>query len=666
MKELNLESWTTKKSLSLYNVKEWSKGYFSINDSGNLCVTPRGDAGPSLDMKQLVEDLRERGLRLPLWIRFPDIVASRIRELNDCFQRAFSDYGYKGKYKGVYPIKVNQQRSLVEDIVRFGLESNLGLEAGSKPELLIALAVLENPQALLICNGFKDRPYIETALLATRLGRNVIVVIDRFEELGLLIQQSKKLDIRPNIGFRAKLESKGAGKWVDSSGAKSKFGLTATEIVNGIELLKSEGMLDCLKLLHFHLGSQISSIRPIKESLSEASRMFVEICELGANLRFLDVGGGLGVDYDGSKTNSENSVNYSEQEYANDVVSAIQTICDEKDIPHPDIVTESGRALVAHHCVMVYNVLGANEIQKTGTPTTPVEDDHHIVHDMHKIYLELHSKNLIESYHDTLQAKDEALNLFKLGYLNLRNRASIENLFWHILSKVRRLTSELRSAGATTPEELENLDDMMQDSYFCNFSIFQSAPDHWAVKQLFPVLPIHRLTEQPTRSVTLMDLTCDSDGKMDRFIDIKDIKRSLEVHNLRDGEEYFLGMFMLGAYQEILGDLHNLFGDTDAVHVSIKGNEEYEIDHYVEGDSVKQVLGYVQYNKSNLMERMRVAVETSLREKRMSIQEGRELMRHYEESLNGYTYLDSEDLIRKNVAVERGFALVHPPASSVK
>ena len=523
---------------------------------------------------------------------------------------------------------------------------------------------MDNPQALLICNGFKDRLYIETALLATRLGRNVVVVIDRFEELGLLIQQSKKLDIRPNIGFRSKLESKGAGKWVESSGAKSKFGLTATEIVNGIELLKSEGMLDCLKLLHFHLGSQISSIRPIKESLSEACRMYEEICELGAKLCYLDVGGGLGVDYDGSKTNSENSVNYSEQEYANDVVSAIQAVCEEKELPHPDIITEAGRALVAHHCVMVYNVLGQNEIQKTGFPTPPVEDDHQLVHDMYKIYQGLNSKNLIESYHDTLQAKDEALNTFKLGYLDLKNRATIENLFWHTLSRVRRITHELRDGGGEVPEELENLQDMMQDSYFCNFSIFQSAPDHWAVKQLFPVMPIHRLKEEPQRKVTLMDLTCDSDGKMDRFIDIKDVKRALEVHNLREGEEYFLGMFMLGAYQEILGDLHNLFGDTDAVHVSIKGNEEYEIDHYVEGDSVKQVLGYVQYNKSNLMERMRVAVEGGLREKRMSIQEGRELMRHYEESLNGYTYLDSEDLIRRNYA-EKAFSLT-PPVNGVK
>lgn len=655
-----LEKWSTKKSLSLYSVKEWSKGYFSINDAGNLCVTPRGETGPSLDLKQLVEDLRERGLRLPLWIRFPDIVASRIRELNECFQRAFVDYSYKGRYRGVYPIKVNQQRSLVEDIVRFGAETNLGLEAGSKPELLIALALLENPQALLICNGFKDRPYIETALLATRLGRNVVVVIDRFEELGLLVQQSKKLDIRPNIGFRAKLESKGAGKWVESSGARSKFGLTVAEIVSGIEYLKSEGMLDCLCLLHFHLGSQISSIRPIKDSLSEASRLFAEICAMGAKLRYLDVGGGLGVDYDGSKTNSENSLNYSEQEYANDIVSALQIVCDEKNLPHPDIITEAGRALVAHHCVMVYNVLGANEIMRTGAPEAPVESDHHLVHEMWEDWNELTHKNLLEKYHDTLQARDEGINLFKLGYLDLRSRAKAENLFWHIISKIRRYTLELSSSQVS--EELQSLEQIMQDSYFCNFSIFQSAPDHWAVKQLFPVMPIHRLNEQPQRQVTLMDLTCDSDGKMDRFIDIKDVKRALDVHSLIDGEEYFLGMFMLGAYQEILGDLHNLFGDTDAVHVSIKGNEEYEIDHYVEGDSVKQVLGYVQYNKSNLMERMRVAVEAALREKRMSIQEGRELLRHYEESLNGYTYLDSEDLIRR-IFPEKTFSLTSPVPS---
>ena len=631
-----MEKWTAQKSLDLYSVPEWSKGYFTINDQGNVCVTPNGPEGNSLDLQHLVEDLLERGLRAPLWIRFPDIVASRISALNSCFQKAFSTYSYKGEYLGVYPIKVNQQRSLVEDIVRHGEESNLGLEAGSKPELLIALAKLKNPNALLICNGFKDQEYIETALLATRLGRKAIIVIDRFEELGLLIREAKKLDIRPEIGFRVKLQARGAGKWVESSGALSKFGLTAAEIVEGIEVLKQEGLLDSLKLLHFHLGSQISSILPFKESLGEASRIYTEICDLGAELRYLDVGGGLAVDYDGSNTNSENSFNYSEQEYANDVVSAIQFVCDEKKLPHPAIVTEAGRALVAHHCVLVTDVLGENQIIRTKSPEPPAKDSHEVVNEIYNIYEEINSKNLVESFHDTVQVREEALTMFKLGYLNLPNRASVETMFWHCISKIRKI---LLDKGGDIPEELEPVVEHIHDNYFCNFSIFQSAPDHWAVKQLFPILPIQRLNEEPARRVTLFDLTCDSDGKMDRFIDIKDVKRALEVHSLKPGEEYFLGMFMLGAYQETLGDLHNLFGDTDAVHVSILENGEYEIDNYVEGDSVQKVLEYVEYSHSDLVEQMRKAVESALREKRMSIQEGRKLLQHYEEGLNGYTYL---------------------------
>jgi arginine decarboxylase len=634
----SLEPWSVKKSSSLYNVNGWSSSFFGINDQGNICVTPKGPQGPSLDLYELVGDLVDRGLRAPLWIRFPDIVEQRVKSLADAFHNAFQTFNYKGRYRGVYPIKVNQQRHLVEALVRYGAETHLGLEAGSKPELLVALALLDNPEALLICNGFKDKEYIETALLASRLGRNVVVVIDRYQELPLLMQVARSLDVKPRIGFRAKLENKGAGKWVDSSGPRSKFGLTALEIVEGVEYLKKEGALDCLQLLHFHIGSQITSIRPIKDSLQEAVRIYADLHTMGAKLQYLDVGGGLGVDYDGSKTNWENSLNYSEQEYANDVVSAIQTICEEREIAQPDIITECGRALTAHHAVLVFNVLGTHEILKTGAPPAPGPDDHEKVIELWEIFNKISQKNMNELYHDTIAVKEDSIKLFNLGYLTLRDRAAIEGLFWAIIGKIQKLSKEMNER----PEELEALDKELHDTYFGNFSVFQSAPDHWAVRQLFPVVPIHRLNEEPTRRATFVDLTCDSDGKMDRFIDVKDVKHALEVHPLEVGKEYYLGVFLVGAYQEILGDMHNLFGDTDAVYVSIK-EDGYEIDHLVEGDTVTQVLEYVEYFKPALMERMRFAVENALKNKRISIQDGRKFLHFYEQGLDGYTYLEGNE-----------------------
>lgn len=634
----SLEPWSVKKSSGLYNVNGWSAGFFTINEAGNVCVTPKGPTGPSLDLNELVNDLVDRGLRAPLWIRFPEIVETRVKMIAESFHNAFQTFNYKGKYRGVYPIKVNQQRHLVEAMVRCGFETGLGLEAGSKPELLVALAQLDNPDALLICNGFKDKEYIETALLATRLGRNIIVVIDRYQELPLLVSIAKSLDIKPVIGFRAKLENKGAGKWVDSSGPRSKFGLTALEMVEGVEFLKKENMMDCLQLMHFHIGSQITSIRPIKDSLQEACRVFADLCAMGAKLQYMDVGGGLGVDYDGSKTNWENSVNYSEQEYANDVVSAIQSICEERELPHPAIITESGRALTAHHAVLVFNVLGTHEIVKPGSPSAPGPEAHEKVQELWEIYNKLSQKNMTELYHDTIQDKEDSIKLFNLGYLTLKDRAEIDLLFWAIIGKIQKLSKDM----VERPEELENLDKELHDTYFCNFSVFQSAPDHWAVRQLFPVMPIHRLAEEPTRKATLVDLTCDSDGKMDRFIDVKDVKHALEVHPLEPGKEYYIGVFLLGAYQEILGDMHNLFGDTDAVYVSVKDGD-YEIDHLVEGDTVTQVLEYVEYFKPAMMERMRYSVENALKTKRMTILEGRKFLQFYEQGLDGYTYLEGNE-----------------------
>ena len=633
--------WSIEESLNLYNMPHWSKGYFSINNKGNVCVTPKGEDGPSLDLKDLVEDLKKRGIRLPLWIRFPDIVASRISQLRTCFHKAFESYKFQGNYRGVYPVKVNQQRALVQEIASLGEKMDLGLEVGSKPELLIALAELRNSDSLLICNGFKDRSYIRTAVMANRLRKHTILVIDSYMELPLIVEEAKREKVNLEIGFRVKLGTRGSGKWTEASGIRSKFGLTMTEVIDGINFLKENSMLDTLKLLHFHIGSQITSIQPIKESLSEACRIYAEIYELGVQLRYIDVGGGLGVDYDGSKTNSENSLNYSEQEYANDVVAAIRTIFDERSIPHPEIITESGRALVAHHCIMIFDVLGENNVTKGDYPKIPAKKQHKSVHEMYRLYSNIHSKNLVESYHNVNQLIENSLNLFKLGYLNLTNRAYIEELYWHSLKKIYNI---IKRMGGDIPEELEPIENQIKDNYFCNFSIFQSAPDHWAVKQLFPVMPIHRLEEKPSKRITIFDLTCDSDGKMDSFIDIKeDTKSFLEAHHLEEKKEYYLGTFLLGAYQETLGDLHNLFGDTDSVHISIKDNGEYDIESYLQGDSIKQVLEYVEYDCSNLLEKVRVATESSIKKEEMSLQQGRDFLRYYEKQLNGYTYLGENE-----------------------
>jgi arginine decarboxylase len=632
-----VELWNVQKSVDLYGIHNWGSNFFSVNTAGNVEVTPFGpQSNRKVDLKELVDDLTERGIRSPVLIRFPDIVNSRIEALSNSFEQAFANFEYKGKYRGVFPIKVNQQRYLVEEMVNFGKKHRLGLEAGSKPELLIALAFMDTPEALLICNGFKDAEYIETALLAQRLGRHTVIVVDRLSELPMIIESAKNLGIRPHIGFRAKLDSKGAGKWIESSGAKSKFGLTSSEMIHGIDLLKREEMLDCLEMLHFHIGSQITALRAIKDSLVEASRIYVELASLGAGLKILDVGGGLGVDYDGSQTNWENSVNYTLQEYANDVVGQVKSACDEREIPHPDIVTEAGRALVAHNSILVVDILGSHKIFIKDPVPKVICEESEVISDMTKLRDTLSAKNINEHLADAFKLREDGLSLFNLGYLDLRQRAAMEDVYWSFCSKALSLEKSLKRA----PEEFEELKKFMSDSYYCNFSLFQSAPDMWAVHQLFPIMPIHRLKEEPDRRAILLDLTCDSDGKIDSFIDPKDTKNALELHSLREGETYYIGFFLLGAYQEILGDFHNLLGDTDAVHVSVH-DSGYTIDHIIEGDSVSDVLGYVEYDKPSLIRRIRTAVEESLTKKTISLGESRLLMKYYENGLNGYTYLET-------------------------
>ena len=632
--------WTSADAESLYHVSAWSGGYFRADDRGHVQVLPDADPARGVSLHDLAVDLQRRGFQLPVLVRFPEILQHRLSALADAFGQAISDYGYQGSYRAVYPIKVNQQCDIVEELLGFGRELGMGFEAGSKPELLVALAYMDQPDGVIICNGYKDSVYIETALLAQELGRHPIVVVDRFAELELIIRISKRLGLRPHLGVRARLASRGAGRWHESSGDRSKFGLSVSEIALLIDRLRDEGMLDCLELLHFHLGSQITEIRAIKEALRESSRIYVELCRAGARLRFLDVGGGLGVDYDGSKTSATSSINYTLQEYANDVVDAVLQVCDEADVPHPEILSESGRALVAHHAVLIFDVLGANEITIARLPESTGGSDVLPLRGLFETLESIDDSNIRESFHDAQQFKEEAVNLFNLGYLDLAGRANAEDLYWAICERV---LSRARRQGIQLPE-FDQLERSLADTYFCNFSLFQSVPDSWAIQHLFPVMPIHRLNERPTRMGTLADLTCDSDGKVNRFIDGGSVKHALELHAL-NGRPYYVGMFLVGAYQETLGDLHNLFGDTTAVHVTRDETHGYRIDRVVEGDTVNEVLGYLQYSKRDLMRRVRSASEDAVRRRALTMEQSARLLRRFEEGLTGYTYLSREELM---------------------
>lgn len=627
--------WNSQKSAQLYGINYWGANYFRINEHGNVEVTPHGATGSRLDLYGLIEDLRERGLRLPILLRFPDLIKARIELLTTCFAKSIKDYGYKGAYAGVYPIKVNQQRHLVEEIANFGQIKRLGLECGSKPEVLVGLALLDTPDALIICNGFKDIEYIETALLAQKLGRNVIIVVDRKVELDMIIAAARRLGIRPRMGFRAKLNTQSSGKWVESSGAKSKFGLTPTEIVEGIELLKSQDMLSSLELLHFHMGSQIPSIQSIKAAVKEGAQFFTELYNMGAPLKFLDVGGGLGVDYDGSGR-GDSSTNYSEQEYANDVVSIIQSICDERHVPHPDIVSESGRALVAHSSVLVFDVLGVNKVSRRELKHQVTDKDTRVVQELYYMYQNVNEKNLNEFYNDLIEKKRDTYQMFSYGVLSLEQLAKAEELFQVTISKMASLVPHAKDC-----EDIRwDIEREQCDTYYCNFSVFQSMPDSWAVGQRFPIMPIHRLNEYPSARGILVDLTCDSDGKIDEFIDMDSdtTQKYLEVHEYKPDEPYYMAAFLTGAYQETLGDLHNLFGDTDAVHITIT-DTGYTVDQVIHGDSVNEVLSYVQYNDQFLTEKIRQACEMSIVKGTLSRSEARMLIDNYQKGLAGYTYL---------------------------
>ena len=631
--------WTTVDAAEMYEVPRWGNGYFSVSDSGHVLVHPDRDKSKAVDLKELVERLQLRGLDVPVLLRFNSIIKDRLRQLHTAFSDAIREHNYQGTYACVYPIKVNQQREVVEKVVEYGRESCFGLEAGSKPELLAVVAMTE-AQTPIICNGFKDAEFIEMALLAQKVGRHVIPVVEKYTELDLILKYAERLGVRPQIGMRVKLAARGAGRWQSSGGYRSKFGLRANEILTALEELKKRGMEDCFTLLHFHLGSKITNIRQVKAAMNEASRVYAELVHRGAGLKYMDVGGGLGVDYDGSQTNFESSMNYTLEEYARDVVYSIQSVCDDVGVPHPNIISESGRAISAFHSVLVFSVLGVSQQGTESSPDSlsPTEDASQPIHELYQTYRGLNQRNALEGYHDAQQAIDTVMTLFNTGHMPLDERCLGENIYFAICNKIWDLTQSMDYV----PEELERLDSMLSDNYFCNFSLFQSIPDSWAIKQLFPVMPIHKLTQVPTRHAVLSDITCDSDGKIDQFIDRRDVRRTLMLHDFK-GAPYYLGIFLIGAYQEILGDLHNLFGDTNAVHVDLSDTGEVILDTIIKGETVAEVLDYVQFRGRDLIHRLQVAVEVAVREGRIDHQDAGKFVKFYEEALNGYTYLEDPE-----------------------
>ncbi len=631
-----MRKWRIEDSAELYNITGWGKDYFRINSKGNIEVCPRGLEGPAVDLRQILDEIQLSDIYPPVLLRFPDILDSRIERLSDCFERSSKEFNYRGKYYSVYPIKVNQQRPVVEEIVRHGKKFNIGLEAGSKPELHAVLAIMDNPDSLIVCNGYKDSEFIELALLAQKMGKLVFLVVEKLNELKLIRQIAEKLDVRPNIGIRIKLSSSGSGKWEESGGDQSKFGLNSSELMEAVAYARENNLMDCLRLIHFHLGSQITNIRKIKAGFREVAQFYVQLAQLGCKIDFVDIGGGLGVDYDGSGTSFDSSVNYSVQEYANDAIYSLISAADKHELPHPNLISESGRALTAHHSVLLFNVLEVAQPPIYDAEEHPVTENHHeLVRDLQKILGSLNSRTLMEHWHDTLQIREDALDLFSLGMLDLENRAMVERLFWAIAREALRISQDLKHR----PEELKVLSKRLADKYFCNFSLFQSLPDSWAIDQLFPIIPVHRLNEKPERLGTIQDITCDSDGKIDRFIGVQDYSSTLPLHAFDNKEPYYLGVFLVGAYQEILGDLHNLFGDTHAVHISVD-KEGYTIDKVIDGESVADVLDYVQFSAKKLVKNMETWVGTSIKEGKLTLEQGKVFLANYRSGLYGYTYLE--------------------------
>ncbi|MEE1413949.1 MAG: biosynthetic arginine decarboxylase [Prevotellamassilia sp.] len=630
-----MRKWRIEDSEELYNIKGWGVNYFGINDKGHAYVSPRKD-GVKIDLKEVVDDLASRDITAPVLLRFPDILDNRIEKTSECFNKAAEEYDYKAEHFIIYPIKVNQMRPVVEEIISHGKKYNLGLEAGSKPELHAVLATNMDSDSLIICNGHKDQNFIELALLGQKMGKRVFLVVEKLPELITIAQTAEKLGVRPNLGIRIKLAASGTGKWQESGGDASKFGLNSSELLQALQMLDEMGMHDCLKLIHFHIGSQITKIRRISTALREASQFYVQLHAMGFNIEFVDCGGGLGVDYDGTRSsNSESSVNYSIQEYVNDCVYTFVDAANKNHIPHPNLITEGGRSLTAHHSVLVVDVMESVSMPHMDENFHPTEQDHQLVHDLTEIWDKLSPRSMLEDWHDAQDIRDEALDLFRHGIIDLKTRAQIESLYWSITREI----SELAHHQKHVPDELRTLDKMMADKYFCNFSLFQSLPDSWGIDQLFPIMPIERLNEKPTVSATLQDITCDSDGKISAYVNYNQQTSYLPLHSFREGEHYYIGVFLVGAYQEILGNMHNLFGDTNAVHVTVD-EDGYSIDKTIDGETVADVLEYVQYDPKRLVRRLEAWVSKAVKEGKITIEEGKEFISNYRSGLYGYTYLE--------------------------
>ena len=630
-----MKKWTIEDSKELYNINGWGVSYFGINEEGNVYVSPSKDQ-TRIDLKEVMNELALRDVTTPVLLRFPDILDNRIEQTASCFQKAKKEYDYKAENFIIYPIKVNQMQPVVEEIISHGRKFNLGLEAGSKPELHAVIAVQCQSDSLIICNGYKDQSYIELALLAQKMGKRIFIVIEKLNELEIIAKAAKKLNVKPNLGIRIKLASSGSGKWEESGGDASKFGLTSSELLEALRILDEKGLHNCLRLIHFHIGSQITKIRRIQTALREAAQFYINLHKMGYNVDFVDCGGGLGVDYDGTRSpSSESSVNYTIQEYVNDCVYTFVDAANKNNIQHPNIITESGRSLAAHHSVLVIDVLETASLPRMSEEFEPTETDHQLVKDLYEIWDNLNPRSILEDWHDAEQIREEALDLFAHGIVDLKTRAEIEGMYCSICREINTLTKQLKHV----PEELRKMDKLLADKYFCNFSLFQSLPDSWAIDQLFPILPIQRLDERPTRNATLQDITCDSDGKIANFVTNRHISHVLPVHQPKKTEQYYLGVFLVGAYQEILGDMHNLFGDTNAVHISVKDGR-YHIDQIIDGETVEEVLDYVQYNPKKLVRQLEIWVAKSVKAGKISLEEGKEFLSNYRSGLYGYTYLE--------------------------
>lgn len=631
-----MRRWRIEDSAELYNITGWGLKYFSINDNGHVQVTPR-EGCASVDLKELMDELQIRDITAPVLLRFPDILDNRIEKISRCFKQAAEEYKYGAQNFIIYPIKVNQMRQVVDEIVSHGKKFNIGLEAGSKPELHAVLATNIDEHNLIICNGYKDENYVELALLAQKMGRRIFIVVEKLNELHLIARLAKRIGVRPNIGIRIKLSSSGSGKWEESGGDHSKFGLNSSELLEAVDALAKYKMEDCLKLIHFHIGSQITKIRRIKNALREATQFYVQLTKMGFSIDFIDIGGGLGVDYDGTRSSaSENSMNYSIQEYANDAISAIVDACEKNGLKQPNVITESGRSLSAHHSILIIETLETTQLPVWNDNEEVSDSDHELARELYQIWDRLGQQSLLESWHDALQIREEALDRFSLGMLDLHTRAQIEKLFWSVAREVNDIAKTMKHV----PEELR-ISKMLPDKYFCNFSLFQSLPDSWAIDQMFPIMPISRLDEKPTRTATIQDVTCDSDGKINCFISSHGFSNALPIHPIKNGESYYLGVFLVGAYQEILGDMHNLFGDTNTVHVSVH-KDGYEIEQIIDGETVAEVLDYVQYSPKKLVRNVETWVTRSMKSGKITPEEGREFLSNYRSGLYGYTYLEKD------------------------